>query len=217
MLDALRRVDTLLEKRPFVFVGAYEESLLDSLLPRATWVHRAIIALLFVGILVGMGRARFYLPDNPVPIVLTTFGILATGGILGMRWGLASVLIWYFLGMAGVAVFQGGGNGWEYVSNGFTAGYLIGFILSAWVVGYLSQHGWSRARSLWPMLVGGLLLYLPALLYLHYKDLGWPADGELFSAAMYPFIPGDVIKLLGAALVVSGLWVIADRRRRRQQ
>ena len=63
MLDAVKRADALLEKRPFGLIGPYESSLLKSLLPSSTWIHRMLIALLFVGILVALGRARFYLPD----------------------------------------------------------------------------------------------------------------------------------------------------------
>jgi biotin transport system substrate-specific component len=195
-------------------IGAYQRSLIEELLPSATTVHRFIIALAFAGILVGLGRARFYLPDNAVPVSLQTFGVLAMGGILGLRWGMFSILAWYFMGMAGVPVFQGGGNGWAYVSGSATAGYLIGFIAATWLVGYLSQHGWNRERGLWPMLLGALVLYVPGLLWLHFRDLGWPAEGELFKAGMYPFIPGDLIKLMGASLVVGGLWTVVDRRAR---
>ena len=213
MLGAVKRIDTLLERPPLTLAGAYQRSLLEELLPSSTTLHRAGIALLFVGILVAMGRARFYLPDNAVPITLQTFGVLSTGAILGLRWGMFSILVWYFLGMAGVPVFQGGGNGWAYVSGSATAGYLIGFIAATWLVGYLSQHGWNRGQGLWPMLLGNLWIYVPGLLWLHFMDLGWPAEGELFKAGMYPFIPGDLVKLMGAALVVGGLWKLADRRR----
>ena len=212
MLDAVKRVDTLLEKRPFALLGPYERSLLDSLLPSATWVHRAAIALLFVGILIAVGRARFYLPDNPVPITLQTFGVLATGGILGMRWGLATILTWYFLGMAGVAVFANGANGWAFLSGGASAGYIVGFIASTALVGYLTQHGWNRSRALWPMLLAALLLYVPGLLWL--GSFGFVPWGKVPSIGLYPFIPGDLVKLMGASLLVGGLWVIADRRRR---
>ena len=212
-VEAARRVDGLLEKRPLGLLGAYERPLMEQLLPSSTTLHRFAIALLFVGILVAMGRARFYLPDNPVPITLQTFGVLAAGGVLGLRWGMFTILTYYFLGMAGVPVFKDGGNGWAYLSGTPTAGYIIGFIAATWLVGYLSQHGWSRARVLWPMLLGSLLVYVPGLLWLHYFDFGWPAPGELFSAGMYPFIPGDLVKLMGAAIVVGGLWTLADRRR----
>ncbi len=198
-----------------ILLGPYQRSLMESLLPSAKFWQKLAISLLFIGLMVGVGRARFYLPDNPVPITLSTFGVLLTGGILGWRWGLVSLLGWYFLGMAGTPVFQGGGNGWAYVSGSPTGGYLIGFIASIAFVGYLSQRGWTHGRILWPMLLGALLLYLPALLWLHFFDFGWPPDGELFSKGMYVFMPGDLVKLMGAALVTGALWTAADRWRRR--
>lgn len=201
----------LILAKPWTLIGPYNESLLEALFPSMRFLQKLIVALVFVGILVGLARARFYLPDNPIPITFQTFGVLAIGGVLGWRWGLLSILTYYFLGMAHVGVFQGGNSGWDYISTSPTAGYLIGFIAATWVVGYLSQHGWNRGRALWPMLLGSLFIYVPGLLWLHYKDLGWPPEGELFSKGMYPFIPGDLVKLMMAALAVGCGWHVADR------
>ena len=213
LLGATKRIEGLMERPPLVLIGPYERPLIEALAPSAATVHRLAVALLFVGILVAMGRLTFYLPGNPVPISLQTFSVLAAGGILGLRWGMFAILVWYFLGMAGVPVFKDGGNGWAYVSGAVTAGYIIGFIAATWLVGYLSQHGWSRSRILWPMLLGNLLIYVPGLLWLHFFDFAWPPEGELFMTGMYPFIPGDLVKLMGASLIVGGLWTLADRRR----
>ena len=188
---------------------------MDALFPSINTMQRVAISLFFVALLVSFGRATFYLPGNPVPISFQTTGVLLMGGVLGLRWGFFAILVYYFLGMAGVPVFKDGGNGWEYVSNTATAGYLIGFIAAVPLVGFLSQVGWNRGRALWPMLLGNLFIYVPALLWLHYKDLGWPAEGELFKGAMYPFIPGDLVKLMIASLVVGLGWDIADRRSKR--
>ena len=135
------------------------------------------------------------------------------GGILGLRWSLFAILTYYLLGMAGVPVFKDGGNGWHYVSATVTAGYIIGFVAAAPLVGYLTEHGWNRALVLWPMLLGSLIVYVPGLLWLHYFDFGWPPEGELFSKGMYPFIPGDLVKLIFASVAVGGLWTLADWRR----
>ena len=215
MQEAIPRAKPAWRWRVGTLLGPSNPSLMDHALPSALFWQRLAISLAFIGLMVAMGRARFYLPDNPVPITLQTFGVLLTGGILGWRWGLVSLLGWYFLGMAGTPVFQGGGNGWAYVSGSPTGGYLIGFIATVAFVGYLSQRGGNRGRSLWPMLLGALLLYLPALLWLHFFDFGWPPDGELFSKGMYVFMPGDLVKLMGAALVTGALWTAADRWRRR--
>jgi biotin transport system substrate-specific component len=202
----------VLGSRPWALLSKPGPSLLEALYPSATYVHKLAMSLALVGVLVGLARARFFLPDNPVPITFQGFGVLMIGGVLGWRWGLFSILVYYFLGMAGVPVFQGGGNGWAYTGQGVTGGYLIGFIASAWLVGYVSQRGWNRGRSMWTMVLGMLVVYLPAMLWLRYGDFSWPAAGELFSSGMYPFIPGDLVKAMLAAVVVGLVWKVADRR-----
>ena len=195
----------------WTLLGPAERSLFEALFPRATRVHKLAAAALFVGITTGLARVRFFLPDNPVPITLQTFGVLMTGAVLGWRWGLVSIAGYYMLGMAGAPVFQGGGNGWKYVT-GATGGYLMGFILASALTGYLSQHGWSRGRALWPIALGAIAVYIPALIWLSAFDLGWPKPGKMFSSAVYPFIPGDLLKMLAAGLAAGLLWRVADWR-----
>ena len=233
MEEAIPRTKPAWRWRVGALLGPSNPSLMDHALPSAVFWQRLAISMAFIGLIMAMGRARFYLPDIPVPITLQTFGVLLTGGILGWRWGLVSLLGWYFLGMAGAPVFQGGGNGWAYASNAtgsssvyVTGGFLVGFILAGALVGFLSQRGWTHSRALWPMLLGALILYLPGLLFWAAvsdslkdslgADLPWALHwGNVFSTGMYPFIPGDLVKLMGAALVTGALWTAADRWRRR--
>ena len=207
--------EVIAQAPPLSILGPPNPSLMDALFPSINTLQRLAVSLFLVGVLVGFGRATFYLPGNPVPISFQTTGVLLMGGLLGLRWGMFAILVYYFLGMAGVPVFKDGGNGWHYVSATVTAGYIIGFIAAVPLVGFLSQRGWNRSGILWPMLLGNLFIYVPGLLWLHFKDLGWPAEGQLFMSGMYPFIPGDLVKLMIASLVVGGLWTVADRRRDR--
>ena len=201
------------QHEPLTLIGPAELPLFDRLVPNAGIWHKLVAAVSAIALVSLLAQARFYLPDNPVPITLQGFGILMIGGILGWRLGLISAIGYYLVGAAGLPVFANGNEGWDYVVHGVTGGYLIGFILSAGLIGYLSQHGWNRGRSLWPMLLGSLLIYLPALIWLSVFEFSWPAEGELFSAAMYPFIPGDLVKLMTAAVITGGLWRIVDRKR----
>lgn len=198
--------------RAVSLVGRRTPSLFDALFPSATIWRRAAAAIAMVVVTALLAQARFYLPDNPVPITFQTYGVLMTGGLLGFRWGLASAVLYYVVGMAGVPVFQGAHSGWDYVAHGVTGGYLLGFMLASTFTGYLSQRGWDRGRALWPMTISALLVYGPGLIWLAVFDFGWPAEGQLFSSGMYPFIPGDVVKLLLAALTVGLLWRVADTR-----
>ena len=95
----------VVDSKPWVWLSKPGPSLLEALYPTATYSHKLIAALAIVGILTGLARASFYLPDNPVPITLQGFGVLMAGGVMGWRWGLVSILIYYFLGMSGVPVF----------------------------------------------------------------------------------------------------------------
>ena len=198
--------------RPIELVGPYRPSLLETLAPALPFLGKVAVSLAFVGLLTASSRAYFFLPDNPVPITLQTGAVLLTGGILGFRFGLLSILIWYFLGMAGAPVFAKGANGWAFLSGGVTAGYIIGFICASALVGFLSQHGWIKSKGLWAMLLGNIVVYVPGLIW-----LGIFANIEpfrkVFTYGLYPFIAGDLIKLMAASLIATGLWAIAERRK----
>jgi len=199
--------------QPFSLLGPAEPSLLERLVPAANIWHKTAAVVIGIILVALLAQARFFIPDNPVPITLQGSGVLMLGGVLGWRLGLVSSVGYYLVGMIGLPVFARGGEGWDYVIHGVTGGYLIGFILAAGVIGYLSQRGWNRSRVLWPMLVGSLLIYGPALIWLSVFDFPWPAEGKLMSSALYPFIPGDVLKLMAAAAVTGGLWRFVDNKR----
>ncbi|HIF72496.1 MAG TPA: biotin transporter BioY [Dehalococcoidia bacterium] len=199
--------------KPLTLLGPAEPSLFERLVPAADWRYKVAAVVGGIALVALLAQARFFIPDNPVPITLQGFGILMLGGVLGWRLGLASAFGYYLVGMAGLPVFAKGGEGWDYVIHGVTGGYLLGFILAAGVIGYLSQRGWNRGRVLWPMLIGSLLIYAPALIWLSVFDFSWPAEGELLLSALYPFLAGDILKLMAAAAVTGGLWRIADSKR----
>ncbi len=159
MLRQVISSNILAQVPPLSLIGPRNPSLMEDLFPSINTVQRVAVALTLVGVLVGFGRATFYLPDNPVPISFQTTGVLLIGGVLGLRWSLFAILTYYLLGMAGVPVFKDGGNGWHYVSATVTAGYIIGFVAAAPFVGYLTEHGWNRGLVLWPILLGNLIVY----------------------------------------------------------
>ena len=198
-------------------VGERNPSLMDALFPSLTTLQRLGLALAMVLALAVCSKLRFYLPENPVPITFQTAGVLVMGGFLGWRWGLFAIAVYYILGMLGAPMFANLDMSWDITRGlnavvGVTGGYLIGFITAVPIVGWMSERGWNRGKSLWPMLLGNVWIYVPALIWLSVMDFGWPADGELFNGAVYPFIPGDLVKLVLAALVIGAAWTIADRR-----
>lgn len=107
-----------------------------------------------------------------------------------------------------------------------SGGYIVGFILAALTVGRLCEPGWDRRWSVSAaMLAGNIVLYVPGLLWLGYVIGSGALDGHLgfvladaipgattldktLVGGLYPFIPGDLVKLLAASVVIPGAWTL---------
>jgi len=157
--------------------------------------------IIFTGI---FAQIRFFLPDNPVPITFQTLGILLMGGLLGPKWGLGTSLSYVLLGLVGIPLFQGGNGGLQY-TTGVTGGYIIGFVFASTSVGYFIRKGLDESKSIWAYLIGTLIVYIPALIWLSIFDFSWPDEGKLLSQAVYPFLIGDTIKAVAASLLTIGI------------
>ena len=147
-------------------------------------------------------QIRFFLPDNPVPVTLQTFGILLMGGILGPRWGFGSSSMYILLGVIGFPVFQGTNSGFEYIL-GVTGGYIVGFIPASFIVGILVKRGFTNLSSIWPYMIGTMAIYVTAVAWLTIFDFTWPEEGKMLSQAVYPFLIGDFIKAIFASILTT--------------
>lgn len=164
---------------------------------------------------------RFYVPDNPyVPVTLQTFGVLFTSAVLGARRGISATAVYLLIGAVGLPVFAFERSGVETFAAfesgrlvlGATGGYLVGFLLASAVVGAMAQRGWDRrlGGSLGAMLAGTLLIYAVGLTW-----LALALDSSLLDVlpfGLFPFVPGDVLKLLLAAGALPLGWRLAGRR-----
>lgn len=124
--------------------------------------------------------------------------MLLVGAALG-RLGLASVIASFIEGAIGLPVFAGGGFGVATII-GPTGGYLIGFALATAIVGSAAERGWDRhlATALAAMLLGEVAIYACGLAWL----ARFPLPVPLLDAGLIPFIPGDVFKMVLAALAL---------------
>jgi biotin transport system substrate-specific component len=168
------------------------------------------LALLFSFLIAVLAQLSFPLPFSPVPITGQTLGVLLAGFLLGSRRGFAAVLAYLAEGAAGMPVFAGGTAGIG-ILVGPTGGYLVGFLAAAYVVGLLAERGWDRdaPRTLLGMGIGNLIIYVFGLTWLTI----FLADfNTALNAGLWPFIPGDLIKIaLAAALLPLG-WRFIDRQ-----
>lgn len=155
---------------------------------------------------------------TPVPITGQTFAVLLAGGVLGANRGALSMGLYVALGAIGLPFYANGDGGWT-IATGATAGYLVGFIVAAFVVGKMAEHGQDRklSTSLPAFLAGSLIIYAFGAAWLAY-DLGIPltADAGEPSAIAFgvaPFLLGDIIKALLAGAVLPAAWILAEDRR----
>jgi biotin transport system substrate-specific component len=152
-------------------------------------------------------QVRIPLPFSPVPVTGQTFAVLLVAAALG-RLGLWSVIAYLIEGAAGLRVFAGGTFGVATIV-GPTAGYLIGFALAAAIVGSAAERGWDRhlATALAAMVLGEVAIYACGLAWL----ARFPLPVPLLDAGLIPFIPGDLVKMVLAALALPGAWRLVRR------
>jgi biotin transport system substrate-specific component len=151
------------------------------------------------------------LPFTPVPITGQTFAVLLVGASLGPLAAFASIALYLLAGVAGAPVYAHGDHGWSTVT-GATGGYLVGFLVTAAVVGLLATRGWDRrfASSSGAMLAGSVIVYaigLPWLAASLHTDLE-----KTLELGLYPFVVGDILKLYVAAALLPAAWRLVGRR-----
>lgn len=156
-------------------------------------------------------RIAFPVPGSPVPVTGQTFGVLLVGGALGFRRGLAATVVYVALGLIGLPFFAEGKGGLSVVL-GATGGYLVGFVVAAALVGRLAELGWDRhlAGAVGAMAIGNALIYVVALPWLAVVTR-WDLQSTL-AKGFYPFVFGDILKLILAAIVFPAAWWVVGRR-----
>ncbi|HMX17726.1 MAG TPA: biotin transporter BioY [Anaerolineales bacterium] len=172
----------------------------------ATWL-RDLLLIVFGSLFVAaLAQVEIPLPFTPVPITGQTFGVLIIGAAMGSRRGAMSLALYLAEGIVGLPFFAGGAHGLSVVV-GATGGYLIGFIAAAYIIGLLAERGLERnARtSFIPFLVGTTIIYAFGITWLSIL-LG--SFSKAIALGMVPFLIGDVIKLLAAAVALPAAWKI---------
>ena len=147
--------------------------------------------------------AKIQIPFYPVPLTMQTLVVVLLGAGLGLRLGVATILLYLAEGAMGLPVFAGPAAGLAYFT-GPTAGFLFGFVLAAAMAGYLAERGWDRNRlsTFALMVLAAGLIYLPGLLWLG-ALIG--ADAAI-TKGFLPFIFGDFLKIALATATLPLLW-----------
>ncbi|HEY7750306.1 MAG TPA: biotin transporter BioY [Aestuariivirgaceae bacterium] len=184
-----------------------QSSLVANIWPQTqtSWLTKAVLVVL--GTMLLAISAKLKVPFYPVPMTMQVFVVLVLGLAFGVRLAVATILLYLAEGAAYLPVFAGTperGLGLPYMV-GPTGGYLFGYLLAAAVVGLLADRGWSRhvGKAIIACLIGLALIYVPGILWLG-SVIGW--DKPVIDLGFTPFILGDLVKVLIAALGVTGVW-----------
>lgn len=181
--------------------------------------NAALIAV-FAGFVAALGLVPMFQPPGfSVPITAQSLGVILAGAILGGRRGFAALVLFLALVAVGLPVLPGGRGG---LGVFFTpsVGFLLGFPLAAFVVGWLTERGGAPYRLSWGIVsnvVGGIVVLYAAGIAGMAAVTGMSVGAA--AVASWIYIPGDLTKVVLAALVARGVHaaypgLIAARRER---
>lgn len=160
----------------------------------------------FAALIGVLGLPGTIMLGGAVPITAQTLGVMLAGAVLGAWRGAAAVLTLLALVAVGLPLLAGGRGGLG-VFTAPSVGYLIGWVVGAFLVGLIVRAG--AQRPLWwrvalGCLVGGMLAVYAVGIPLQSLITGlglW----ETFLTSLV-FLPGDLVKVTLATIVTMALW-----------
>jgi biotin transport system substrate-specific component len=173
--------------------------------PRSSARDLALIAT-FTGVVAALGLVPAFLPPGfSVPITAQSLGVMLAGAVIGARRGALSLVLLLVLVAVGLPLLAGPRGGLA-VFEGPSVGFLLGYPVAAYVVGWLTERGGPRYRLAWGLVanaLGGIVvLYVLGI-------AGLAAVGGLSVqaavVASWIFLPGDLVKVVVAAVVARGV------------
>lgn len=172
-----------------------------------------ILTALFVA-LIAVG-AFIRVPVPVVPFTLQFLFTMLAGLLLGARRGSVAVVVYIFLGLAGLPIFTLGGGPGYVLQPSF--GYIIGFAVAAYATGYVAHRGQDVTwrRLLIANFFGLGIVYLFGLIYyflISQYYLGTPVG--LWPLFLYGFVlavPGDVVLCILGAIVGKRLLPLLEK------
>ena len=165
------------------------------------------IALIVGGAMLLALSSYISIPLWPVPITMQTYVVMVIGMTYGWKRAGATIITFMSAGAVGLPVFAGGVSGlFFHLASG---GYIFGFLVSAMVLGYLSDiRHWDRniKTAIVSMFIGTILIYLFGLSWLAVAVPSLDSLNKVLLAGLYPFIIGGIIKSGLAGLTIPFVW-----------
>lgn len=174
---------------------------------------RSMVYCSMFAVLIAVG-AFIKIPVSIVPITMQTLFVVMAGLLLGRKKAFLAVLIYIIIGLIGLPIFANGG-GIAYVLQP-TFGYLIGFLVVAYCIGFLSEKRRDFISMLVISIVGMLIIYIIGMLYFAFvQNLYYGLTFKMSWILYYLFlvyVPGDILSCIVGVLISRRLLKVESIR-----
>ena len=145
--------------------------------------------------------SKIKIPFYPVPMTMQTLVVLIIGIGFGWRLGVATIMLYLFEGIIGLPVFSGTpekGIGLVYFT-GPTMGYLIGFLVAAFLAGKFNFDN-NLIKNFLKLTFATSFIYILGILWLG-GLIGW--DKPIFKLGAQPFLLAELFKILLVTFAIN--------------
>lgn len=157
-------------------------------------------AIFFALLTVLSAQIRIPLPFTPIPMTLQTFIVPLAGGFLGLRWGIASMLLYLSFGLLDVNAFAAASHGTQFVFAP-SAGYLVGFVVAAAIMGWSRDRKFGNGAMFASLVIANIMIFVCGMIGLMI-NASMPAL-EAWYRGVAPFLAGGSIKLAASYLTLT--------------
>lgn len=148
---------------------------------------------------------------TPVPLTLQTFAVLLLGLTLGPGTAFAALTLYLIEGAAGLPVFSPHGPGGILQLMGPTGGYLLSYPFAAALAGFLAQRMRTTFTTYALAAAAGSVVILA--LGASWFAIAHQSLGTALNLAVWPFLPGDALKVCASAAAALGFFKLRNRFR----
>lgn len=174
------------------------------------WLRNAAIIVSGSALLALCAHLALPLWFTPVPLTVQPFAVLLLGLLLTPRMAAATLCAYLAEGALGLPVFAPAPTSGLAHLLGPTGGYLMAYPLAAMLISYLwNRSGRQFSMALASAALGDLLILVGGALWL--AALTHAPAKSVLTLSLFPFLPGDAIKVAAAAALASGFLRLRNR------
>lgn len=150
--------------------------------------------------------AYLSIPTPFVPITFQAFFACLSGALLGAKLGVLSQIVYILLGLIGLPVFQGGKAGPTTIVHP-TFGYILGFMVGAYIIGKLLEKRKTTYKNLSiSIIIGLIIMYMFGTIYFYFIMNFYMKNPigiiKVIKICVAPFIIKDIL-LSGIAAIIA--------------